>query len=388
MGLAQALALIPGVSRSGGTITAGLFLGLTREAATRYSFLLAIPAVVMSGRVQHRRTCSTEQRRPVAAPARRWSSPRSSRSASAYASIAWLLRYVAHHTLYPFVLVPGGARRRSCSACWPPARIARRPEALGWRRGDPPAPATRPHHRQRRRRPRRPPAGRARRHRPGPGGRGRRSGCAGVPLAAVVTSPLIRCRQTLELALPGVDAGRRGRARSSAATATGRASRSRSWPRIRCGRWCSSTRRAVVFPRRRGDGGDGGPRGRRGPRAGTRRSTAEHGPDAVWLACSHGDVIKAIVADALGLHLDLFQRIVADPASVTAIRYTADRGRSCCGSTTPAATWPRLVPPQAARRRRRRGRDSDAAVGGGAGRRRRAAAGSASRRCARAVAGG
>ena len=47
------------------------------------------------------------------------------------------------------------------------------------------------------------------------------------------------------------------------------------------------------------------------------RMTAEHGPEALWLACSHGDVIKAIVADALGLHLDQFQRIVADPASVT-----------------------------------------------------------------------
>ena len=48
-------------------------------------------------------------------------------------------------------------------------------------------------------------------------------------------------------------------------------------------------------------------------------------PRALWLACSHGDVIKAIVADALGLHLDLFQRIVADPASVTVIRYTPAR---------------------------------------------------------------
>jgi undecaprenyl-diphosphatase len=51
-GLAQALALIPGVSRSGGTITAGLFLGYTRRAAARYSFLLAIPAVFGSGLYQ------------------------------------------------------------------------------------------------------------------------------------------------------------------------------------------------------------------------------------------------------------------------------------------------------------------------------------------------
>lgn len=48
-GFAQALALIPGVSRSGGTITAGLALGYTREAAARYSFLLAVPAVLISG---------------------------------------------------------------------------------------------------------------------------------------------------------------------------------------------------------------------------------------------------------------------------------------------------------------------------------------------------
>lgn len=49
LGLAQAMALVPGVSRSGGTITAGLLLGMTREAAARFSFLLAIPAVLMSG---------------------------------------------------------------------------------------------------------------------------------------------------------------------------------------------------------------------------------------------------------------------------------------------------------------------------------------------------
>ena len=51
----------------------------------------------------------------------------------------------------------------------------------------------------------------------------------------------------------------------------------------------------------------------------------EHGPDAVWLACSHGDVIKTIVADALGLHLDNFQRISVEPCSVTVIRYTPHR---------------------------------------------------------------
>lgn len=53
--------------------------------------------------------------------------------------------------------------------------------------------------------------------------------------------------------------------------------------------------------------------------------TAEHGADAVWLACSHGDVIKSIVADALGLHLDSFQRIMVDPCSISVVRYTATR---------------------------------------------------------------
>lgn len=55
------------------------------------------------------------------------------------------------------------------------------------------------------------------------------------------------------------------------------------------------------------------------------RVAAEHGPDALYAVCSHGDIIKAVVADALGLHLDQFQRIQADPASLTVIRYTETR---------------------------------------------------------------
>ncbi|MGP3988907.1 histidine phosphatase family protein [Streptomyces sp. 3N207] len=52
------------------------------------------------------------------------------------------------------------------------------------------------------------------------------------------------------------------------------------------------------------------------------RIEAEHGADAVYLMCSHGDLVKSIVADALGMHLDLFQRISVAPCSVTAIAYT------------------------------------------------------------------
>jgi broad specificity phosphatase PhoE len=53
-----------------------------------------------------------------------------------------------------------------------------------------------------------------------------------------------------------------------------------------------------------------------------RRLAAEHGGDALWVACTHGDVIKAVLADALGTHLDSFQRITADPASMSVVRYT------------------------------------------------------------------
>ncbi|MFG2498920.1 histidine phosphatase family protein [Streptomyces sp. NPDC048441] len=52
------------------------------------------------------------------------------------------------------------------------------------------------------------------------------------------------------------------------------------------------------------------------------RVERDHGPDAVYLMCSHGDIIKSLVADAIGLHLDLFQRISVEPCSVTAIRFT------------------------------------------------------------------
>src|SRR5262249_53704755 len=60
-------------------------------------------------------------------------------------------------------------------------------------------------------------------------------------------------------------------------------------------------------------------------RADQERVIAEHGQEAVWVVCSHGDVIKAVLADALGVHLDSFQRIVVDPCSVSVVRYTHTR---------------------------------------------------------------
>jgi undecaprenyl-diphosphatase len=102
MGGAQALALIPGVSRSGATITAGLTLGLSREAATRYSFLLAIPAVVASGvfsipDVLDRGGAGLQPSVPQMVVATLLA------FVVGYASIAWLLRWVAHHSVYVFV---------------------------------------------------------------------------------------------------------------------------------------------------------------------------------------------------------------------------------------------------------------------------------------------
>ena len=84
------------------------------------------------------------------------------------------------------------------------------------------------------------------------------------------------------------------------------------------------------------------------------RLTAEHGPDAVWAAVSHGDPIKAILADALGMHLDSFQRILVDPARSRSIRYTPTRPVRDHRSTPPRSTWVRCS------RRRRKKRAADA----------------------------
>jgi undecaprenyl-diphosphatase len=98
LGLAQAMALIPGVSRSGGTITAGLFLGLTRPAAVRFSFLLAIPAVVASGIFQIPDVLAGDGPSGVQLVVATVIA-----FGVGYATIAWLLRYVERHSIYVFV---------------------------------------------------------------------------------------------------------------------------------------------------------------------------------------------------------------------------------------------------------------------------------------------
>jgi undecaprenyl-diphosphatase len=97
LGFAQALALIPGVSRSGGTITAGLFLGLERPAAVRYSFLLAIPAVVSAGVFQLKDVTAGDTTVPQMVVATVIA------FVVGYAVIAWLLRFVEKNTVYVFV---------------------------------------------------------------------------------------------------------------------------------------------------------------------------------------------------------------------------------------------------------------------------------------------
>jgi probable phosphomutase (TIGR03848 family) len=88
------------------------------------------------------------------------------------------------------------------------------------------------------------------------------------------------------------------------------------------------------------------------------------GDDATWLAVSHGDVLKAILADALGMHLDAFQRIQVDPCSVSVVRYTTLRPFVLRMNDSGGGVAD-LLPPK--RRGRKRAAGSDAAVGGGAG---------------------
>ncbi|MGO1053309.1 undecaprenyl-diphosphate phosphatase [Crossiella sp. CA198] len=101
MGCAQAMALVPGVSRSGGTITAGLFIGLNRAAATRYSFLLAIPAVVAAGIFS---LPDVFERAGANAPSiAQMIVATVVAFAIGYVTIAWLLKFVAKHSVYVFV---------------------------------------------------------------------------------------------------------------------------------------------------------------------------------------------------------------------------------------------------------------------------------------------
>lgn len=147
----------------------------------------------------------------------------------------------------------------------------------------------------------------------------------GLPLAAAVTSPLERCRGTAAILLRGTGVRarvERGLTECDYGDWTGRSIKEL----VKEDLWkvVQAHPAGVRFP-----GGEAmaemSARAIRAIRAWDVRVTAESGDHAVWLAVAHGDVIKSVLADALGVHLDAFQRIVVDPASLSVVRYTPHR---------------------------------------------------------------
>ncbi|MCQ4041675.1 histidine phosphatase family protein [Streptantibioticus rubrisoli] len=151
---------------------------------------------------------------------------------------------------------------------------------------------------------------------------------ADLPITAVVSSPLQRCRETVRPLLdarpelPSHTDDRIGECRYG--DWTGRKLTELAdeplWQTVQ------QHPSAAVFP---GDGGESVRAMQSRAVDAIREWNAwiedRHGPEAMYLVCSHGDIIKAIAADALGMHLDLFQRLSVEPCSVTAIRYTPVR---------------------------------------------------------------
>ncbi len=143
-----------------------------------------------------------------------------------------------------------------------------------------------------------------------------------LPIRAVVSSPMLRCRRTIEPLAEalGVEAQIDDRfAEVDYGEWTGR----KLAELVNEPLWAvvQAHPSAAMFP-----GGEGlaqvQTRAVAAVRGHDARLAGQHGGDALWLACTHGDVIKAVVADALAIHLDGFQRISADPASMSVIRYT------------------------------------------------------------------
>jgi len=196
---------------------------------------------------------------------------------------------------------------------------------------------------------------------------------APVPLAALVTSPLQRCRETAEalLAVPGPKRAKRpeplvddrlGEARYG--DWTGRSLKDLSKEPL--WRVVQAHPSAVTFPGEQGESMLAMQvRAVDAVREHDTAVASAHGDSAVWVAVSHGDVIKSVLADALGMHFDAFQRIVVDPCSVSVIRYTPLRPFALRVNDT-GGDLAALVPPPRSRRRRRPA-SSDAVVGGSAG---------------------
>lgn len=186
---------------------------------------------------------------------------------------------------------------------------------------------------------------------------------APVPLAALIASPLDRTQQTADAIavaqradLPRHTDDRIGECRYGDWTgrALGELAKDPMWAVVQ------SHPSAAVFP---GPEGESMREMQHRAVAGIRDWNGRLGDDAVYAVVSHGDVIKAVLADALGMHLDQFQRITVDPCSVSVIRYTPHRPfvlrtNDVGGDLSALAANPG---------RKRRRRSSDAAVGGGAG---------------------
>jgi probable phosphomutase (TIGR03848 family) len=190
---------------------------------------------------------------------------------------------------------------------------------------------------------------------------------AGLRIDAIVTSPLERCQQTAAIIAAARDDGgvalhvdeRVGECRYGDWTGQPlkRLAADPLWKVVQ------AHPSAVRFPGKDGESMLGMQQRAVGA---IRDWNAELGRDACYLVCSHGDVIKAILADSLGMHLDMCQRIQVDPCSVSVIRYTPlrpfvlrmnDTGGDIAASVGHAG--PKAAPGA--------GNDSDAQVGGGAG---------------------
>jgi 2,3-bisphosphoglycerate-dependent phosphoglycerate mutase len=192
---------------------------------------------------------------------------------------------------------------------------------------------------------------------------------SGIPLAAIVSSPMERCRET---------AAHISRAQTTRVPVR----TERDAAEVDYGDWTGQPLKelvkeplwktvqahpaGVVFP-----GGESMARMSARVVSAVRRWDAvvesEHGPDAVWLLSSHGDPIKAILADALGMHLDAFQRIVVDPGSLSVVRYSTLRPFVLTVNSAEGDLSHLKPPPPRRTTRRARARTSDAVVGGGAG---------------------
>ncbi|MDQ0373953.1 histidine phosphatase family protein [Cellulomonas humilata] len=180
-----------------------------------------------------------------------------------------------------------------------------------------------------------------------------------VPLVAVISSPLERCRQTAQIIAehqPGADPVRLEPDLTECDYGQWQGRPLRDLAKEPLWSAVQTQPSVAVFP-----GGESMAAMQARSVAAVRRHDAaleeEHGAGAVWVAVTHGDIIKSVLADALGMHLDLFQRITVNPGSVSIVRYGTSRPEVVATNTDSGdLSWLRAAGPV-----------GDAQVGGGAG---------------------